>query len=91
MCGDQEVLRDEIIYVSRTPARRSRCEFPTDRFLSFPFSKQMAHRAANPKKYPVRQHLLDANPERTKKHAEYPPTKVRFSFARSPISSRRGH
>ncbi|KAM0755605.1 alpha/beta-hydrolase [Meredithblackwellia eburnea MCA 4105] len=50
MCGDKEVLRDEIIY--------------------------MAHRAANPEKYPLRKTLLDANPERAKKAANYPPTKV---------------
>ncbi|SGY34354.1 BQ5605_C002g01619 [Microbotryum silenes-dioicae] len=54
MCGDREVLRDEIVY--------------------------MAHRAAHPDRYPVRQALLDANPERTKRHAEYPPTKVHLQI-----------
>lgn len=36
----------------------------------------MAHRAANPALYPLRKALLEANPERTRKHAEYGPTKV---------------
>ncbi|SCV68484.1 BQ2448_605 [Microbotryum intermedium] len=54
MCGDKEVLRDEIVY--------------------------MAHRAAHPDRYPVRQALLDANPERTKRHSEYPPTKVHLQI-----------
>ncbi|KAL8280896.1 hypothetical protein RQP46_006575 [Phenoliferia psychrophenolica] len=54
MCGDKEVLRDEIVY--------------------------LAHRAANPSAYPIRQALLDANPERTRKHAEYGPTKVHLQI-----------
>lgn len=37
----------------------------------------MAHRAAHPDRYPVRKALLETNPERTRKHAQYPPTQVR--------------
>ncbi|GAA5920760.1 hypothetical protein JCM1841_004171 [Sporobolomyces salmonicolor] len=36
----------------------------------------MAHRAANPEKYPVRKGILEANPERAEKGKTYPPTKV---------------
>ncbi|KAK4698391.1 hypothetical protein P7C70_g7886, partial [Phenoliferia sp. Uapishka_3] len=39
---------------------------------------QMAHRAANPEAFPLRQALLDANPERAAKAKMYPPTKVTF-------------
>lgn len=38
----------------------------------------MAHRAANPAQYPIRQALLDANPERTRLSKTYGPTQVRF-------------
>ncbi|EGG04483.1 arylacetamide deacetylase [Melampsora larici-populina 98AG31] len=69
IAGDNEVLRDEIIYV--------------------------AHRAARPDQYPLRDGLLNAHPDRKAKAALYPPTKVHlqvyddmchvlpmFSFAR---------
>ncbi|GAA5980276.1 hypothetical protein JCM11641_005526 [Rhodosporidiobolus odoratus] len=36
----------------------------------------MAHRAAHPDRYPVRQGILNQNPERSRKAIEYPPTKV---------------
>ncbi|GAA5859683.1 hypothetical protein JCM1840_006408 [Sporobolomyces johnsonii] len=36
----------------------------------------MAHRAANPEKYPVRKGILEANAERAEKGKTYPPTKV---------------
>ncbi|KAH9819458.1 arylacetamide deacetylase [Melampsora americana] len=69
IAGDNEVLRDEIIYA--------------------------AHRAAHPERYPLRDDLLNAHPDRKAKAALYPPTKVHlqvyddmchvlplFSFAR---------
>lgn len=50
LAGENEVLRDEIIYV--------------------------AHRAAHPERYPLREDLLNANLERKAKATEYPSTKV---------------
>ncbi|PLW09588.1 hypothetical protein PCASD_20257 [Puccinia coronata f. sp. avenae] len=50
LAGDNEVLRDEIIY--------------------------LAHRAAHPDRYPLREDLLNAHPERKAKGADYAPTKV---------------
>lgn len=40
----------------------------------------MAHRAANPEKYPLRDELLKANPERAERAKEYPPTKVHLQI-----------
>lgn len=50
IAGENEVLRDEIIY--------------------------LAHRAAHPDRYHLREDLLNAHPERKAKAAEYPSTKV---------------
>ncbi|WAQ85034.1 hypothetical protein PtA15_5A608 [Puccinia triticina] len=50
IAGENEGLRDEIIY--------------------------LAHRAAHPDRYHLREGLLNAHPERKAKIAEYPPTKV---------------
>lgn len=50
LAGQNEVLRDEIVY--------------------------LAHRAAHPDRYPLREDLLNANPERKAKAGQYPPTKV---------------
>ncbi|GAA5832209.1 hypothetical protein JCM11251_004280 [Rhodosporidiobolus azoricus] len=36
----------------------------------------MAHRAAHPDRYPVREGILKQNPERTRRAQDYPPTKV---------------
>ncbi|BGP12779.1 hypothetical protein JCM10213_007293 [Rhodosporidiobolus nylandii] len=36
----------------------------------------MAHRAAHPDKYPVREGILKQNPERSRRAKDYPPTKV---------------
>ncbi|GAA5979277.1 hypothetical protein JCM5350_006951 [Sporobolomyces pararoseus] len=40
----------------------------------------MAHRAAHPEKYPVRKGILEANPARTEKGKQYPPTKVHLQI-----------
>ncbi|GAA5875983.1 hypothetical protein JCM16303_006982 [Sporobolomyces ruberrimus] len=40
----------------------------------------MAHRAAHPDKYPVRKGILEANPARTEKGKNYPPTKVHLQI-----------
>ncbi|GAA5850059.1 hypothetical protein JCM8547_000999 [Rhodosporidiobolus lusitaniae] len=40
----------------------------------------MAHRAANPERWPVRDGILNQNPERSKKAREYPPTKVHLQI-----------
>ncbi|GAA6018146.1 hypothetical protein JCM11491_003334 [Sporobolomyces phaffii] len=40
----------------------------------------MAHRAAHPEKYPVRKGILEANPARTAKGKDYPPTKVHLQI-----------
>lgn len=50
LAGQNEVLRDEIVY--------------------------LAHRAAHPDRYPLREDLLNANPERKTKAGQYAPTKV---------------
>lgn len=39
---------------------------------------QLAHRAAHPEKFPVRDGILNQNRSRSKQHLEYPPTKVRL-------------
>lgn len=67
LAGDHEVLRDEIIYVRPCLSWR---------IVTDPF--QMAHRAANPAQYPLRDALLTANPARTA-HAQqflHQPTNV---------------
>ncbi|GJN91644.1 hypothetical protein Rhopal_004667-T1 [Rhodotorula paludigena] len=40
----------------------------------------IAHRAAHPDRYPVREGILKQNPERTARSKEYPPTKVHFQI-----------
>ncbi|GAA5922423.1 uncharacterized protein JCM15063_003299 [Sporobolomyces koalae] len=40
----------------------------------------MAHRAAHPDKYPVRKGILEANPTRTEKGKQFPPTKVHLQI-----------
>lgn len=54
MCGEKEVLRDEIVY--------------------------MAHRAAHPDRFPIRQAMLDFNPERTARTKDLPPTQVHLQI-----------
>ncbi|BGP04824.1 hypothetical protein JCM10049v2_000626 [Rhodotorula toruloides] len=40
----------------------------------------MAHRAAHPDRYPVREGILKQNPERVRKSKDYPPTKVHLQL-----------
>jgi hypothetical protein len=86
MCGDKEVLRDEAIFVSfPNPALHSLSQ---NVITEDPCRQQMAHRAAHPEKYPVRKGILEANPSRTEKGTNYPPTKVSsFPSANTFVSS----
>lgn len=81
--GDKEVLRDEIVFVrARPPSRSSSRSSESSRA---PVRLQLAHRAAHPDRYPVREGILKQNAARTEKAKSYPPTKVRPSFSLFPL------